>query len=136
MSRLQTIWVIHTTSELADANTDDKFRVIIRDSSAQQTEMVFPSLPHNERERGRTDEYVFNMQGQRAIEMETLTPANIGLEITGGNAWLPKSVWVIGQDVQGKRKILAAQPRWPSDSWFSTQTSDAGAKAKPVRFLG
>ncbi|MGH9970006.1 MAG: hypothetical protein ACREBG_19730 [Pyrinomonadaceae bacterium] len=136
MARLRTLWVIHTTSAQGDANTDERFRMIIKDSSAQRTELVLPSLQHDERERGRTDEYVFNLEGGRFIEMETLRPADIGIEITGGNAWLPKSIWVIGQDVQGGRKLLAAQPSWPSDGWFSTQTSDAGARAKPVRFMG
>ncbi len=137
MPRLQFLWVIHTTSNEQNANTNEIFRVIIRDPFNQrETVLPFPSLPHNERERGRTDEYLFNLEEQGFIEMEALNADDIGMEILGGNAWLPRSIWVIGQDIQGGRRLLVAQPTWPPENWFSTETSDVGGLAQPKRFLG
>jgi hypothetical protein len=37
-------------------------------------------------------------------------------------------VWVIGQDVEGRRELLASVPRWPSKRWFSRDSSEGRAE--------
>lgn len=138
MARLRFLWVIHTTANQSAADTNELFRLVLRDplTPGETVILPFPGLPHNERELGRTDEYVFDMQeADRRVDMDALRPEHIGMTIRGGDAWLPRSVWVIGQDDDNRRRLLVAQPDWPPQGWFSTQTSDANGQAQPTRFL-
>jgi len=122
---------VHTTSRKEDAGTDEGFNLIIR--SVLHPEIVvgtkrFPDLPHDERESGRTDEYEFDVEGL-GIDMSGVNHGNICIEILGDDAWLPRSIWVMGEDVEGTRQLLVGLPRWPDDLWFSTDR-DEGERSR------
>jgi hypothetical protein len=126
MATLKYLWVIHTTSTSTDAGTDDGFELQVRSPINPQAliaQLRFPDLPHDERERGRTDEYRFDMR-EFNVNMSGFREANFSIVTLGTNAWLPASIWVIGQDVEGTRRLLASVPRWPSNLWFSRDSSE------------
>jgi hypothetical protein len=142
MARLSFVWIIHTTSTRADADTDDAFRLSVRASPfplppGTWVRVGFPDLPSpDERERGATEQYRFDFRSREpAIDMALLDGADMEIEILGSDAWLPSSIWAIGQDVNGTRKLIAAHPSWPtsiSNGWFSTDLSEG----RPTRRLG
>lgn len=59
-----------------------------------------------------------------SVDMFGLNDRHFCLEILGDDAWLPDSIWVIGEDVQTNRELLVAVPRWPESPWFSTDASE------------
>jgi hypothetical protein len=46
------------------------------------------------------------------------------------DAWLPSSVWVIGQAEDGELRLLAGVPHWPSNLWFSADASEGKTEYK------
>jgi hypothetical protein len=129
MATLQTLWVIHTTSNVADSDTDEGFELVIRGTinpGAIAARIRFPNLPHDERERGRTDEYRFQLL-KFDINMFGLSESEFCIRILGDDAWLPASIWIIGQDIVGRRELLASIPNWPADLKFSTDESEGKA---------
>ena len=137
---LRTVIVIHTTSPASNAQTDALFSLNIR-NPAQPGKFIslkFPTLSHNERERGRTDEYRFDVieMGLGVADIDAFKAKNsFSMTIHSGDAWLPSAFWVIGLPNSGGAELLVGHPFWPGDQWFSTNTSDAAGQAKPTRFL-
>ena len=139
MARLDYLWVIHMTSKAANAGTDDAFELQIL-SVLQGTvvaQLPFPELPHDERERDRTDEYRFDVR-DLDIDMFGLNEDNFCIRILGSDMWLPHTIWIIGQDTEGRRQLLAGWPEWPDDLWFSRDaTEGAGRRCldEPTRLM-
>jgi len=117
MAKLKRIYIITTTANKKDANTDATFDLI---ASRSGTDWIkkFPNLQHDERECGRTDYYDFNVRGQNISENATLT---IRMTSTK-DGWLPSSIFAIGKTVNNTYVVLASNPTWKK--WF-----DRGSKA-------
>jgi hypothetical protein len=134
MARLRFLWVIHTTANVADADTDGGFELAVHGSPNAEVEIgsfPFPDLPNpDERERARTDEYRFNVHALN-VDMFNIDGNHLAIRALSNDAWLPASIWVIGEDVQGRRELLVGLPNWPSSLWWSTDTSEG----RPKRFL-
>jgi hypothetical protein len=139
MATLRFLWVIHTTSTQENADTEESFRLEIRADDAPSPTgttvfLRFPDLPSSdEKERGVTEQYMFDLRGQ-GINMESLKPADISITIGGSDAWLPSSIWVIGEDEGSNHRLIAGVPNWPTsvrDGWFSTDR----AEGRPTRSL-
>lgn len=129
MATLKFLTVIHTTSRTADADTEDGFKLRILGAinpDATVAVLTFPDLPHDERERGRTDEYKFDVE-DLDLDMFGLNERNFELIALGDDAWLPATMWVIGQDIRGTRELLASVPIWPTNAWLSTDDSEGEA---------
>jgi hypothetical protein len=62
MPQLNAIRVIQTTADVKDANCDAGFQLQIFRSGGDVL-LDFPDLPYDERERGRTDRYRFDVSG-------------------------------------------------------------------------
>ena len=111
--------IIHTTSKRNNANTDAGFTLIASTSGADFVQS-FENLPHNERERGRTDEYVFDVSG-RGIPTDT----ELTIRMTStSDGWLPQTIWAIGETNTGEHVLLAANPSWTE--WFDRGSRPAG----------
>ena len=135
---VQELIVIHTTSSASNAQTDALFSLGIHESSGSNKKISidFPVQSHNERERGRTDEYHFDVSKLGLNDIDALTASNvISMTIRSGDAWLPSAIWVIGLPSSGGAQLLIGHPFWPARQWFSTETSDAEGQAKKTRFL-
>lgn len=133
MAKLKTVWVIHTTANVPNADTEDKFDLVIRASPNPSFvgRLRFPDLPNpDERERAKTDEYRFDVESLDA-SMDLVDGSDISIEILGSDAWLPSSVWVIGEDIRSVRKLLVGIPDWSATKWWSKDVSEG----EPVRLL-
>ena len=130
MARLRKLWITHTTADVADAGTDDKvFLHLPRGGKVDDVVghvIKFPDPPHDERERNRTDEYEIDVSMLRVDESDLL-PLNSGsiqISIDGSDAWLPKTLRVVGETETGKRVLLVHIPRWPSNRKFSDGSNE------------
>jgi PLAT/LH2 domain len=135
--RLNTVIVIHTTSKASNAQTDASFTLNLRHPAGNVISLDFPDLPHNERERGRTDEYRFDVSGLGFNDMEFLKGSKtISMTIKSGDAWLPSSIYVIGVPNSGAPELLKTHVSWQhlenvnAAGWFSTEKSDGDGKAQ------
>ncbi|MDT5124788.1 MAG: hypothetical protein QOH54_432 [Mycobacterium sp.] len=115
MAQVNTIFVVHTTKNAANAGTDASFELEIQRFGAGVVDLRFPDLPHNERERGRTDSYRFDVSRYR-IDTGNLRIYMQMLDTNDG--WLPESLFVIGITATGGHLLLGSHPFWPSDDWF------------------
>ena len=132
MARLRRLWVIHTTADVANADTEDLFDLVI--DHFPNPEFVrlrhFPDLPNpDERERARTDEYQFDIESLHA-DSSDLTADKLRIQIRGNDAWLPSTLWVIGEDVHGTNHLIAGFPSWPSNRWWSKDSSEGQASRR------
>jgi hypothetical protein len=142
---LNTVVVIHTTSKASNAQTDALFRLNLRHPGGNFISLDFPTFPHDERERGRTDEYFFDVSGLGFNDIDFLKqPRSISMTIRRGDAWLPSSIWVIGVPNSGGPELLTGHKVWHpveldgedfGQGWFSTQHSDGDGKAQATHFL-
>ncbi|BCW67339.1 hypothetical protein NicSoilB4_21020 [Arthrobacter sp. NicSoilB4] len=143
MAMLKTLWIIHTTAietpavtrpgfptipgTGANAGTDDKFDLLLNNRRFR-----FPDLPDpDEREPGKTEEYEFDVQSAR-VDMDNVSGRYIVIEILGNDAWLPSSIWAIGEDVNGDSKVLAHVPKWPVDRYWSRDSREGQPRRRLV----
>ena len=129
MADLKNIYILHTTSTKDDANTDADFELIAalpgRDYREAFTE--WPANGHNEREKGRTDEYRFNVSG-RGVK----TNSELNIRMTSTNdGWLPESMWVIGETTSGKFEVLGHHPKW-NKGWFDRGSGSVGQESHKI----
>ncbi len=128
MANLDHFWLIHTTSTETDADTEDTFRLGLRFTQPNpqfEIWLDFPDKPYDQRERGRTDQYRFNIvESETPIAMELLRARNFVIATDGSDMWLPDSLWIIGQNVNGDRRLVVGIPRWPSNLRFSRDSSE------------
>jgi hypothetical protein len=98
MARLRRLWVIHTTANVANADTENRFDLVIDHSFPNpnfEARLHFPDLPNPDeraRERARTDEYPFDVESL-AISASLLSGDDLRIEILGNDAWLPSTLW-------------------------------------------
>jgi hypothetical protein len=108
--------------ELRIADPLNPNRVVVRPF------LDLPAVP-DEKERGRTEQHRFDFQGTN-LDMSLVEGRNIFISILGDDAWLPSSIWAIGEDVNGTIRLLAARPRWPTSElrgWFSREPGEGRA---------
>jgi hypothetical protein len=127
MAQINGLTIIHTTANVVDAGCDSRFQLqvvtpggdVVRD---------FPSLPHDERERGRTDQYFFNLSG---AGVDSDTPVfQVRMMILDHDGWLPSSIFVIGHRPGGGTVLLGSHPTWKKGSFDSG--NNAGGPAQHV----
>ena len=129
MALLKKVIITHTTSEAKHANTDAAFELQFVKGGTMPRDLhrPFEDQPHNEREKGRTDSYVFDVSNEgvdsnREIVMRMTTTED---------GWLPRNMFVIGETSPGpdgriERFVLGSHPEWPADGWFDRGSNSAG----------
>lgn len=128
---LDTIIVVHTTKNVPDAGTNADFALEIERVSGvdgrgqllvDRITLPFPDLPHDERERGRTDSYEFEVSG-RGLGRDR--PADIYMHMLNTeDGWLPESLFLIGIGSGFGHAVLGSHPSW-NDGWFDRNDPDA-----------
>ncbi|WP_157124810.1 hypothetical protein [Nocardia pseudovaccinii] len=139
MPTINRIIVTHTTSDVSDANTDAVFELEIERRNGQVWELLknpdFPNLPYNEREKGRTDKYSFDFSND-PINWTSQTDMRIKMRMISSNdAWLPKSIFVIGITSLGSTPpaiVLGAHLSWPSTDWFDRGSNAVGPPGRKI----
>lgn len=131
MAVLAKVYVVHTTSTKSGSNTDDSFALLVPATGKQDTadgfikKLDFPHQPHDNRERGRTDYYEFDVGGLGVEHKEAR--GKFAIETKGKDAWLPSSIWILGKLKNGRYRILGASPQWPSGKRFSQDSGEGRA---------
>ncbi|OHU52345.1 hypothetical protein BKG82_18955 [Mycobacteroides chelonae] len=126
MAFITTIIVVHTTRNVTNANTDAAFELRLRwlgmDQNDPRRAIRFPDLPYDERERGRTDMYKFDVSGANGQGVNTANGLQIFMRMLGnaGDGWLPKSIFVLGSGPRTKPIVLGWYSSWSRDDWFDT----------------
>lgn len=138
MARLDKLWIIVTTASERPAITRPGFPTIPGDGAEGGTDSGFnlwlynhryrfEDLPYDEREPGQNDIYEFDVS-DAAVDMDNVRGSRIAMEILGSDAWLPASIWAIGEDVNRSPKLLVHIPRWPRDQYWSTDPREGLAR--------
>ncbi|MBF6341132.1 hypothetical protein IU450_35385 [Nocardia abscessus] len=122
MVQVNTIFVVHTTKNERTADTDANFDLQI-ERPGEDLVLRFPELPHDERARGRTDSYRFDVSGAN------IDHANLRIHmkmIDTSDGWLPESIFVIGITPSAAHVLLGSHPNWPATGWFDRGDNPAG----------
>jgi hypothetical protein len=126
MTFISDIFVIHTTHGVKDANTNAAFDLIVQ-GPGYEASAAFEDLKHDEREKGRTDQYRFVFDEPFNWDPATWT---VSMRMTSStNGWLPYSMFVLGkgaEDFPEEWVVLGAHYIWPKGDWFDR--GDPGSK--------
>ena len=129
MPQLNKIIVIHTTADESDAGTDADFALEIT-KPGTDVRKEFPDLPYDERERGRTDIYEFDVSGDGVNSDDPVF--SITMRMTSSeDGWLPQSIFVLGETTTGSTITLGAHPQW-GGGWFDRGSDAAGPEAHVI----
>jgi hypothetical protein len=115
MPQLNRIFVIHTTADEEDADSDADFQLQIARSVPPDVLRTFEDLDHDDRERGRTDQYEFDVSGDNVNTDDPALAKGGGIimrMINSDDGWLPKSIFVLGETIDGKTVVLGSHPQW------------------------
>jgi hypothetical protein len=123
MPQLNKITVIHTTANENDADTDADFQLQIAKPGGDVLR-TFPGLPHDEREKGRTDQYEFDVSGDN-VNSDDPSFALVMRIINSDDGWLPKSIFAFGETTDGNTVVLGSHPQWDG-GWFDRGDDAAG----------
>jgi hypothetical protein len=114
MPKLKKIVVIHTTVNDPPADSDAEFTLEIARSGSGFSRR-FPNKP-NQRQLGRTDLYQFDVSDKDVDSGDE--HLRISMKINEDNGWLPQSIFVLGETLDGQGIILGYHRQWPGDGWF------------------
>ena len=122
MAQINGLTIIQTTADESDAGTDGSFQLQVGKPGADVVRS-FPDLPYDERERGRTDRYFFDLSGE---DVDSDAPDfEIGIRTLSNDGWLPSSIFVIGHTSDSRSVVLGSHPTW-TDGWFDSGSDAAG----------
>lgn len=112
MPPLTRLFVVQTTADIDDAGTDAGFQLQIARPGGDVL-MDFPDLEHDERERGRTDQYEFDLSGVAPpVNSDDPGFSIIMRMVSTEDGWLPSSIFVFGQTTAGTTIPLGSHPSW------------------------
>lgn len=132
MARIIGMTIIQTTADQDDAGTDGGFQLQIAGPGGDVLR-TFPDLPHDERERGRTDQYFFDLSGEN---VDSNGPGfQVIMRTLSDDGWLPASIFVIGHTPDGQSVVVGSHPTW-NDGWFDSGSDAAGPEQHVVSGIG
>lgn len=134
------LWLVHRTADVTDAGTDSEVYFDLRTKAGQLRAKL--DLPHDDRLRLRSDEYVFSDQALGDM-LDTLQPGEACIDNRGTGAWLPDYVFLIGwksgwASEDGGFRLLGCPDRWSPaatleyGAWFDRQ----GCAAHSINWIG
>ena len=119
MARIKRLWLLTVTATESYAGTNARLRLEIASHNGQKVWNGLGDLGQNDRERGQTgcQELVLS----EADNLDDTQIEEIRLRIHDANdAWMPKSIWVVSENVDGGIKLLSANPDW--HRWFDSES--------------
>ena len=124
MAQINGLTIIQTTADVEDAETDGGFQLQIARPGGDLLR-TFPDLPYDERERGRTDQYFFDLSGEN---VNSDAPGfQVIMRTLSDDGWLPSSIFVIGHTPGGGSIVLGSHPTWTGGSFDITSNPDTAA---------
>jgi hypothetical protein len=117
MAGIRRVWVFTVTSTASHAGTNARLQLEI---TCRNGEMVSGELRHhrgNDLDGGQ--EGSFSMCLSEADSIDDTNVEQIRLRIEGTDAWLPRSISVTSENVDGGIVVLSDEPHW--DRWFDPE---------------
>jgi len=107
------ISISHKTSNKDNADTDKDVNLYLYNNyCGGSVEMLFKDLPYNDREKGGTDKYTFNVKHLNIDAKEF----KIGIGLLGQDNWLPTLFNISYMTADGKTYTYAKNLQW--EKWF------------------
>jgi hypothetical protein len=123
--QVTSIKVTQRTADVKYADTDDDFGLFVitnpDETLSGACTRKFPNLPSDERERGKTDVYTFNVTNCN-LQLSGVTPSHIVIQDYGRDAWHPSNFCV--QATAGGTQYNIVDGTWPNLYWFSQDPYD------------
>ena len=119
MARIKRLWVLTVTSTESFAGTTGKIRleIVSRDGNRMCADLGDPN--GNDRECGQTGCHELILSESQFVDDAQIK--EIHLRIRGEHdAWLPKSIWSLSENIDGGIKLLSADPDW--HRWFDPES--------------
>ena len=119
MARIRRLWLLTVTATESYAGTHAQLRLKITSHNGEKVWDDLGDPRQNDRERGQTgcQELVLS----EADNLDDTQIKEIRLRIHDAHdAWMPKSIWVLSENVDGEIKLLSANPDW--NSWFDPES--------------
>ena len=118
MDRIKRLWLLAVTSTESFAGTHAKLRLEITSGNGDKVWDDVGDPRQKDRERGQTGCHELALS--EADNIDDTQVKQIRLRIHEGyDAWLPKSIWVISENVEGSLRLLSANPDW--SRWFDPE---------------
>ncbi len=119
MARIKRLWVFTVTSTESFAGTNATLRLEIVSEGGDEVRSDLGDPRENDRKRGQAGCHELLLS--EADHLDDTRIQEIRLRIHAmHNAWLPKSIWVISENVDGDIKLLSANPDW--NRWFDPES--------------
>jgi len=119
MARIKRLWLFTVTASESYAGTRAQLRLEIASHNGEKVWDDLGDPRQNDRELGQA-----GCQELVLSEADTLDDTRIKeirLRIHDAHdAWMPKSIWVVSENVDGGVKLLSANPDW--NRWFDPES--------------
>ena len=119
MARIKRLWLVTATSTESFAGTtaDVHLEIVSRNGSRSWIDLGDPD--RNGRECGQAACHELALSETEYIDDTQIK--EIRLRICGEHsAWLPRSIWILSENVDGETKLLSANPDW--NAWFDPES--------------
>ena len=119
MARIKRLWLLTVTSTESFAGTTAEvhLEIVSRGGNRRWTDLGDPN--RDDRKCGQTGCHELVLSDLEYLDDTQIE--EIRLRIRGEHdAWLPKSIWILSENVGGGIKLLSADPDW--HRWFDPQS--------------
>lgn len=119
MARIRRLWLFTVTSTQSFAGTRAPLRLEIVSEGGTPFRADLTDSAEGDRERGQTGCHELIVSEQDGLDDTQIKEILLQIH-DSDNAWMPKSIWLICENVAGEVKLLSANPDW--HSWFDTES--------------
>ena len=121
--------VVVTTSTVQNADCDGRFQLQVAKAGSDELLDFKSQHSHDQLERGRTDQYFFDLTG---LSMGAVDTGDAGFQVLmralDSDFWLPSSIFVLGHaegGALGGGVLVGFYPQWAeAGGWFSRDASE------------
>ena len=119
MARIKRLWLLTVTATESFAGTHAPLRLEITSHNGERVWDDLGDPQQNDRECGQTGSQELVLS--EADNLDDTQIKEIRLQIHDAHdAWKPKSIWVVSENVDGDIRLLSANPDW--NSWFDAES--------------
>ena len=119
MAIIKRLWVFTVTANKDFACTSAKIQLGIITPNGRKVWDSLDTPWRNDRDRGQTDSYELVLSETDNVDDTQIQEIRMRIH-DANDAWLPKSIWVLSENVDGEVKVLSANPDW--NQWFATDS--------------
>lgn len=119
MARIKRLWLFTVTSTESFAGTRDEVRLEIVSRNGYRMWVDIGDPNRNDRESGQTACHQLALSDAEYVDDTQIQEIRLRIGVRH-DAWLPRSIWVLSENVCGGIKLLSADPDW--NQWFDPKS--------------